>query len=122
MAQAALEATQGDLGRKESELKKARLSLGSTCGKLTESERTVERLRENRSGRFTYALTYLRLRKSLLQELKAAKEVLISSLRNVQDLEVESQKVPKLEARIQQLEGASTKRRSESWSSLSGRN
>ena len=39
-----------------------------------------------------------------MQELKAAKEVLISSLRNVHDLEVESQKVPKLEAKIHQLE------------------
>ena len=44
------------------------------------------------------------IRKSLLQELKAAKEVLMSSLRNVHDLEIESQKVPKLEARINHLE------------------
>ena len=44
------------------------------------------------------------IRKSLLEELKAAKEVLMSSLRNVHDLEIESQKVPKLEARINHLE------------------
>ena len=44
------------------------------------------------------------IRKSLLQELKAAKEVLMSSLRNVHDLEIESQKVPKREARINHLE------------------
>ena len=39
-----------------------------------------------------------------MQELKAAKEVLMSSLRNVHDLEIESQKVPKLEAQINNLE------------------
>ena len=50
-------------------------------------------------------------RKSLLQELKSAKEVLISSLRNVHDLEMESRKVPKLEARVHQLEGASGRKR-----------
>ena len=51
------------------------------------------------------------IRKSLLQELKAAKEVLMSSLRNVHDLEIESQKVPKLEARINHLETTISHRR-----------
>ena len=41
-----------------------------------------------------------------MMELKSAKYVLISSLRNVRDLETESHKVPKLEARIHQLEKA----------------
>ena len=53
----------------------------------------------------------LNIRKSLLQELKAAKEVLMSSLRNVHDLEIESQKVPKLEARIDHLETTISHRR-----------
>ena len=51
------------------------------------------------------------IRKSLLQELKAAKDVLMSSLRNVHDLEIESQKVPKLEAQINYLETNITHRR-----------
>ena len=50
-------------------------------------------------------------RKRLLQELKSAKEVLISSLRNVNNLEMESRKVPKLEARVDQLEGAARRKR-----------
>jgi len=45
-----------------------------------------------------------KLRKSLLCELKSTKDVLISSLRNVQDLEIESKKVPQLELRIDELE------------------
>merc|ERR1719342_1031256 len=44
------------------------------------------------------------LRKSLLQEIKATKDVLMTSLKNVQELEVESRKVPRLEARIDDLE------------------
>ena len=43
-------------------------------------------------------------RKSLLHEIKATKDVLMSSLKNVQDLEVESRRVPQLEARIDDLE------------------
>ena len=43
-------------------------------------------------------------RKSLLHEIKSTKDVLISSLKNVQDLELESRKVPQLEARIEDLE------------------
>ena len=43
-------------------------------------------------------------RKSLLHEIKATKDVLMSSLKNVQDLELESRKVPQLEARIDDLE------------------
>ena len=43
-------------------------------------------------------------RESLLQELKATKEVLISSLNNIHQLELESDKVPKLEAKISELE------------------
>ena len=50
-------------------------------------------------------------RKSLLQKLKSAKEVLISSLRNVHDLEIESRKVPKLEAKVHQLQGAVGRKR-----------
>merc|ERR1712013_828139 len=68
----------------------ARLSLTDTTVRLNESERNINHLQENR--------------KSLLQELKAAKEVLISSLKNVHDLELESRKVPKLEAKIHHLE------------------
>ena len=49
-------------------------------------------------------------RKSLLQELKAAKDVLMSSLRNVHDLEIESQKVPRLEERVNLLEAAINQR------------
>ena len=43
-------------------------------------------------------------RRSLLLELQSTKEVLLSSLHKVQDLELESQKVPHLESRIQDLE------------------
>ena len=43
-------------------------------------------------------------RKSLLHEIKATKDVLMSSLKNVQDLELESRRVPQLEARIDDLE------------------
>jgi hypothetical protein len=43
-------------------------------------------------------------RRSLLLELQSTKEVLLSSLNKVQDLELESQKVPGLESRIQDLE------------------
>ena len=43
-------------------------------------------------------------RKSLLHEIKATKDVLMSSLKNVQHLELESRKVPELEARIDDLE------------------
>ena len=41
---------------------------------------------------------------SLLKELKATKEVLISSLNTVHHLELESDKVPELEAKISELE------------------
>ena len=51
-----------------------------------------------------------------LQELKAAKEVLISSLKNVHDLELESRKVPKLEAQIHQLENKIARKRSHFYS------
>ena len=47
---------------------------------------------------------YIYYRKSLLLEIKATKDVLMSSLKNVHDLEVESRKVPHLEARIDDLE------------------
>ena len=40
----------------------------------------------------------------LLRELKATKEVLISSLNTIAHLEVEVEKVPGLEARIVELE------------------
>ena len=43
-------------------------------------------------------------RDSLLEELKATKEVLISSLNTVDHLGIEADKVPKLEARIIELE------------------
>ena len=39
-----------------------------------------------------------------MQEIKATKDVLMTSLKNVQELEVESRKVPRLEARIDDLE------------------
>ena len=63
-------------------------------------------------------MIFLYIRKSLLQELKAAKEVLISSLKNVHDLELESRKVPKLEAQIHHLENKIARRRSQFYSRL----
>jgi len=95
-AEAALVATQSSLEEKEIELKQARLSLSETSSRLNESEKSISHLQENR--------------KSLLQELKAAKDVLMSSLRNVHDLEIESQKVPRLEERVNLLEAAINQR------------
>ena len=43
-------------------------------------------------------------RDSLLQELKATKEVLISSLNTVHHLELESDKATELEAKMSELE------------------
>ena len=43
-------------------------------------------------------------RSSLLQEIKATKEDLVSSLNNVQALECEAKKVPGLKAKIAMLE------------------
>ena len=54
--------------------------------------------------RYQLKYHYACFRKSLLCELKSTKDVLISSLRNVQDLEIESKKVPQLELRIDELE------------------
>lgn len=57
------------------------------------------------STKFIYKITvHSTYRKSLLNEIKSTKDVLMSSLKNVQDLEVESRKVPHLEARIEDLE------------------
>ena len=101
---------------KESELKQARLSLTDTTIRLNESERNINHLQENRWGtkeqRNVEIKSNSNPRKSLLQELKAAKEVLISSLKNVHDLELESRKVPKLEAQIHQLENKIARKRS----------
>ena len=104
---------------KESELKQARLSLTDTTIRLNESERNINHLQENRWSTYQEcSQQYSHVRKSLLQELKAAKEVLISSLKNVHDLELESRKVPKLEARIHQLENRIARRRSQFYSGL----
>ena len=43
-------------------------------------------------------------RDSLLEELKATKEVLITSLKTIDKLEIEAGKVPLLEAKIADLE------------------
>ena len=115
-AEAALSATENSLKEKESELKQARLSLTDTTIRLNESERNINHLQENRWGtkeqRNVEIKSNSNPRKSLLQELKAAKEVLISSLKNVHDLELESRKVPKLEAQIHQLENKIARKRS----------
>ena len=115
-AEAALAATESSLKEKEVELKQARLSLTDTTIRLNESERNINHLQENRWGqniRNLYLKRYSNIRKSLLQELKAAKEVLISSLKNVHDLELESRKVPKLEAQIHHLENKIAQKRSQ---------
>ena len=44
------------------------------------------------------------LRDSLLEELRATKEVLITSLKTIDRLEIEAVKVPLLEAKIADLE------------------
>ena len=96
---------------KETELKQARLSLTDTTIRLNESERNINHLQENRWSKYQECTQrYSHIRKSLLQELKAAKEVLISSLKNVHDLELESRKVPKLEAQIHHLENKIARR------------
>ena len=82
--------------------------------RLNESEKNINHLQENRWGqniRNVYLKQYFNVRKSLLQELKAAKEVLISSLKNVHDLELESRKVPKLAAQIHHLENKIARKR-----------
>ena len=96
---------------KETELKQARLSLTDTTIRLNESERNINHLQENRWSTYQECSQhYSHVRKSLLQELKAAKDVLMSSLRNVHDLEIESQKVPRLEERVNLLEAAINQR------------
>merc|ERR1712025_417652 len=50
---------------------------------------------------------------------KSTKDVLISSLRNVQDLEIESKKVPQLELRIDELERSLLSKNSGKQSKLS---
>ena len=114
-AEAALAATESSLKEKETELKEARLSLTDTTIRLNESERNINHLQENRWSKYQECSPqrYSHIRKSLLQELKAAKEVLISSLKNVHDLELESRKVPKLEAQIHHLENKIARRRSQ---------
>ena len=106
-------ATQSSLEEKEIELKQARLSLSETSSRLNESEKSISHLQENRSStlsKWTKPKMTENFRKSLLQELKAAKDVLMSSLRNVHDLEIESQKVPRLEERVNLLEAAINQR------------
>ena len=113
-AEAALVATQSSLEEKENELKQARLSLSETSSRLNESEKSISHLQENRSSTLSKWKKKPKMtenfRKSLLQELKAAKDVLMSSLRNVHDLEIESQKVPRLEERVYLLEAAINQR------------
>ena len=110
-AEAALVATQSSLEEKEIELKQARLSLSETSSRLNESEKSISHLQENRSSTLSkWTKPKMTFRKSLLQELKAAKDVLMSSLRNVHDLEIESQKVPRLEERVNLLEAAINQR------------
>jgi len=89
-AQSSFEYTHTELVSSKKELKETKQRLSERTNNLLESEKRLSQLNENR--------------KSLLHELKSTKEVLISSLKNVQDLEIESQKVPQLEARLEQLE------------------
>lgn len=49
-------------------------------------------------------LSLLSSRRSLVLELQTTRELLASSLKKVQDLELESNKVPALESRIHELE------------------
>jgi transcriptional regulator NrdR family protein len=89
-AQSSLEITHSELVCTKKELKETKQSLTEKTKQLSQSEQRISQLYENR--------------KSLLCELKSTKDVLISSLRNVQDLEIESKKVPQLELRIDELE------------------
>merc|ERR1719483_261721 len=89
-AQSSLEITHSELVNTKKELKETKQSLTEKTKHLSQSEQRISQLYENR--------------KSLLCELKSTKDVLISSLRNVQDLEIESKKVPQLELRIDELE------------------
>ena len=50
------------------------------------------------------SLSLLCYRRSLVLELQTTRELLASSLKKVQDLELESRKVPTLENRIHELE------------------
>jgi len=89
-AQSSLEFTHTELDSTKKELNETKNSLAERTKNLSESDRRLSKINENR--------------KSLLNELKSTKEVLLSSLRNVQDLEKESRKVPQLELRIEELE------------------
>merc|ERR1719342_1170016 len=74
----------------KNELNQTKQNLNQTELLLRQSQQTIVSLTNDR--------------KSLLQEIKATKDVLMTSLKNVQELEVESRKVPRLEARIDDLE------------------
>jgi len=89
-AQSSLVMTHSELVNTKKELKETKQSITEKTKQLSQSEQRISQLYENR--------------KSLLCELKSTKDVLISSLRNVQDLEIESKKVPQLELRIDVLE------------------
>jgi len=88
--QLALQSARFTLSQKDLELQQAKLYITHTSIKIEKANTSAELLKINRS--------------SLLLELQAAKEVLLSTLRKVQDLEIESEKVPRLEAKINKLE------------------
>merc|ERR1719431_2202901 len=89
-AERALEIAKFDLLMKELELRESEQYLSKSQLKL-----------ENSKGKLTVLIEQ---RKSLIFQLKSVKEVLMSSARNVQDLEFEAQKVPELQQRVKEFE------------------
>lgn len=89
-AQTALETTKSELNETREELMVTQTQLNNSDLQLKDTEKRLSQLSQNR--------------RSLVLELQTTREVLVSSLKKVQDLELESQKVPVLENRIRELE------------------
>ncbi|CAB4057847.1 unnamed protein product [Lepeophtheirus salmonis] len=89
-AQTALETTKQELSETNDDLAHTKRTLNRTDSTLKETEKRLSQLSQNRL--------------SLVLELNTTREILASSLNKVQDLELKTQKVPYLEARIKELE------------------
>jgi len=96
-AQTCLEERGRQLDSSLQEYQRVQNMLEGSQNKLAHAETNTKQLQQNR--------------RSLLFELQSTKEVLISSLNKVHDLELESQKVPFLQQRVQELERRIANRR-----------
>ncbi|XP_023327346.1 EF-hand and coiled-coil domain-containing protein 1 [Eurytemora carolleeae] len=92
-----LEAAQESLEKSRLDLDNSQQEFFNLHTRLKQSENKLS-LVEQRSAQLSQN------RRSLLCELQSTKEVLLSSLNKVQDLELDSRQVPVLQARVQELE------------------